>query len=207
MIGCFPDPYPDELLYSIVARYQQRTRFSTNFINLELFGGGYEKHVIDLPTRLSILENNLPRSCPYNAIYFIEKNTLLPLYRPFISVFMKNVATDRMLYRFYKEASKYREWRSLRGDIRQNNTCFRVESWRRLGRRFCFCAECVVEDRQSFGETYWHRLHQIPYAKICPKHLTPILESSLEIFSGKKGSSGSVVETVLADTFCFSCIR
>jgi hypothetical protein len=32
MIGCFPDPYPDELLYSVCARFHERVQYPNNGI-------------------------------------------------------------------------------------------------------------------------------------------------------------------------------
>jgi hypothetical protein len=37
--------------------------------------------------------------------------------------------------------------------------------------------------------------------------LNPYSKDDAAFFFGRDGSSGSVVETVLDDTFCFSCIR
>jgi hypothetical protein len=33
-----------------------------------------------------------------------------------------------------------------------------------------FCSTCVVEDRAQWGETYWHRVHQISGVEVCPRH-------------------------------------
>ena len=39
MIGFFPDPYPDELLYSVLARFQSRVQYpSRESLVRELFG-------------------------------------------------------------------------------------------------------------------------------------------------------------------------
>ena len=31
MIGCFPDPYPDELVYSLLARYYAKSGYQGDF--------------------------------------------------------------------------------------------------------------------------------------------------------------------------------
>jgi len=43
----------------------------------------------------------------------------------------------------------------------------------------CFCPECVAEDEMLYGETYWHRLHQIQGVLCCPKHQTKIENSGI----------------------------
>ena len=32
------------------------------------------------------------------------------------------------------------------------------------------CGDCIKEDMNAYGETYWHRVHQCPGVFICPKH-------------------------------------
>jgi hypothetical protein len=34
--------------------------------------------------------------------------------------------------------------------------------------RYCPC--CVEDDRLTYGEAYWHRLHQLAVVHVCPKH-------------------------------------
>src|SRR5207248_8301428 len=40
-----------------------------------------------------------------------------------------------------------------------------------------FCPKCVAEDRQNFGECYWHRVHQVPGVLVCPAHGDTLLNS------------------------------
>jgi hypothetical protein len=40
----------------------------------------------------------------------------------------------------------------------------------RTPKRFRFCPVCVTNDRKNVGETYWHRLHQLPSILVCPRH-------------------------------------
>lgn len=37
-----------------------------------------------------------------------------------------------------------------------------------------YCNECLREDLTSFGEAYWHREHNLPFALLCRKHGTPL---------------------------------
>ena len=47
-----------------------------------------------------------------------------------------------------------------------------------------YCPICVQEDRKLYGETYWHRKHQIRNMQTCYKHWT--IQESVEskIFAG-----------------------
>ena len=49
-----------------------------------------------------------------------------------------------------------------------------------------FCPECVKCDRERFGETYWHRLHQSQGVVVCPVHTTFLEDSTAARQSGKK---------------------
>ncbi len=42
-----------------------------------------------------------------------------------------------------------------------------------------FCPICAKEDRQNYGETYWHRKHQIRNIMICPRHHCYLEDSSI----------------------------
>jgi len=44
-----------------------------------------------------------------------------------------------------------------------------------------YCPLCVAEDISNYGETYWHRKHQLPGYCYCTKHLTRIVDSEIPI--------------------------
>ena len=44
-----------------------------------------------------------------------------------------------------------------------------------------YCPLCVNADREKYGETYWHRSHQIRNVNICPKHKCHLINSSVSI--------------------------
>lgn len=46
-----------------------------------------------------------------------------------------------------------------------------------------FCPLCVKADRETYGETYWHRKHQIRNMSICTKHKCRLMESSVSVKS------------------------
>jgi hypothetical protein len=46
---------------------------------------------------------------------------------------------------------------------------------------FRFCPLCVDEDRDIYGEAYWHRKHQIHTITACPKHRCRLVESIVPV--------------------------
>src|ERR1051325_4889082 len=84
-IGHFPTPYPDELLYSICARYSSRVAYpDAKSVLRELFGSVTATAVIDLPNRLRTLAAGLPVGTSLTSDYLIDRHTLLPYYSAFL---------------------------------------------------------------------------------------------------------------------------
>src|SRR5437879_10471067 len=85
MIRCFPDPFHDELLYSICARFSDHMGYSApHSVIIDLFGRKGFLAVTDLPSHLGRLADNLPQKDYYTVDNLIENHTLLPFYRPFL---------------------------------------------------------------------------------------------------------------------------
>ena len=59
-----------------------------------------------------------------------------------------------------------------------------------------YCPVCVQEDRLKFGETYWHRLHQILELPVCPIHHCKIVETNFRS-SGKSSPDLIAAEIVI----------
>lgn len=152
MIGFFPDPYPDELIYSICARFQERVGYLNSSSTIrELFGSANYTINVALPHHLNNLISVLPPGHHYTVDRLIDEHTLLPFFSPFLE-------PERVTF--------------LREGSRENNvthlgittSSIRLPDW------FRFCPLCAKEDRKQFGESYWHRLHQLPGVKVCHVH-------------------------------------
>lgn len=164
MIGFFPDPYPDELLYSSCARYAQRVSYpNKQTVMRDLFGKIGLSAVVDFPTRLEFLLSVISNK-NYSANEIINENTLLPFYEPFL------INTRAKVVR--KEMITITDNR-LRTRLGTNTNQINSSDFLR------FCPACIEVDRKLFGETYWHRIHQIPGISICPDHKCFLLESAL----------------------------
>jgi Tn7-like transposition protein D/TniQ len=156
MIGFFPDPYPDELFYSICARYSRRAGYqSQTYTTNDLFGARILV-AIALPSNLNHLISVLPPGHRYTVDQLIDEQTLLPFYAPFmpperVVKVRESMAEDRGGKRTHSLAGAISRGHSRRGTFR-------------------YCPVCVAEDRQRYGEAYWHRIHQAPRVVVCPHH-------------------------------------
>ena len=69
MIGYFPEPYPDELFYSLCARFGERMRYPhKSTVMRELLGAEGTVAVVDFPSRLGFFMEALPPGHPLKAV-------------------------------------------------------------------------------------------------------------------------------------------
>jgi hypothetical protein len=168
MIGHFPAPLPDELLYSICARFSDRVKYrNKEAVMTELFGRRGGAASIELPSRLSHLAANLPYVGDHCRRQFIErvieKHTLFPVYRPFLPSTrcfrVKDLMAGSNGSTIYNEAGI-------------TPATLNLPDWLR------FCPACVENDRHLHGKCYWHRLHQVTGVEVCPIHNLFLTNSS-----------------------------
>jgi Tn7-like transposition protein D/TniQ len=156
MIGNWPDPHPDELFYSICARFSERVRYpSRRSVVAELFGTGNAIACVSLPSHLGYFISQLLPYGNYNVNRIIDQHTLLPSYAPFLPPERHNRLCQDMCCNNGPALHMRAGLMASRVPLPQ---------WLR------FCPQCVQEDRRKFGECYWHRIHQIPGVEICPLH-------------------------------------
>ncbi len=167
MLGSFPNPYPDELLYSVVARYHIRSgNKSFRQTHEELFETvDLQSDKIVLPNNLNFLIGQLPQGSQLTVESLIKKNTLYPFFRSFL--------TPIEIY-FFKDLLRSKSNISISQAAKIPDKEF--------DRVLKFCPQCCVEDEQLYGEVYWHRQHQIPGMLICLKHKLPLLDSKISFY-------------------------
>ena len=166
MIEHCPDPYPDEVLYSVWARYSDHIQCPhKDDVFQELFGNRKVKATVDLPCHLDYFVNNLPIGHSYTIDFFIDHHTLFPFYGPFL---------PQERYRRLREQMRTGNGQAIhmRAGIIGSDTL--PPQWLR------YCPQCVEQDRTSFGECYWHRLHQAPGVEICPIHKAFLENSTVQ---------------------------
>lgn len=162
MIAYFPAPYPDELAYSWFSRYYVHSGSLSHKASLQEL---YCKRS-DTPSK-EFLGNLNPEAMElletlYSLDRLVLEHTMYPQYARFIPLEQKKTA----LYRLGHDTC----------DVHHLFCVLpRVDGEQYLR----FCPLCVREDRETYGEAYWHRKHQIRNMGICTRHKCRLMESSV----------------------------
>lgn len=166
MLHFFTDPYCEELISSVCARYHY---YSGNINNkhtlVDLFGKDTVRAFKLFPARLSYLEKQLSNKS-YTSDYFIYKHTIFPFYSPFISKDRQMTVINFM--KFEGHSSIYNTLGISTSNINSKQG-------------YMYCSECVNEDMNSFGEAYFHRIHQLQGVLVCHKHGCVLEEYDIDI--------------------------
>lgn len=151
LAGPFPDTYPDELLYSACARFDERVAPPGNTHTMrELFGAVVRVSPL-LPNRLDHLAGVVPSASCIDVEDLIRHHTLFPYFAPFVGPERADRAQLAML-------GSGGHASALLGA----NTAAVEGLW--------YCPECVAQDTIKCGEPYWHRVHQVPGIQMCVEH-------------------------------------
>jgi hypothetical protein len=164
VLRCMPDPHPDELIYSVWARFSDHVGYpSATAVFQDLFGEQVISPIVDLPCYLQQFCSNLSSEVDLDADAIIDHHTLWPYYQPFISVERGSLLRQQMIAG--TASAIYFRLGTLPSCIaRQAN--------------LRYCPRCLETDKALFGESYWHRLHQAPGVEICLDHKV-FLEDSI----------------------------
>ena len=169
MISFFPEPYPDELLYSVIARYHQRSGYALLASTIDdiyqhrtvrpsfEFLNAFTQDAIAWLTKTTSFED------------IVQENTMFPFYAHFLPL-------DR-------------QKRAFEALCRQDGHWDNLLSIRKIGERhFRYCPLCASEDRREYGETYWHRRHQIQRLKVCSYHGCYLKDTAIRISKAQSPS-------------------
>ena len=180
MLGLFPHPYPDELIYSILARYSVRAGYSQYiFVAEDLFQRRSLRPNFEY---LPALKDEVVKELTKNRTLceVILNHTMFPYYCRFLPIDRKRKAINSLV----KMESNYH-------DVTLYPKCKESKTMR-------YCPLCVSKDRNDYGETYWHRIHQINELSICPLHYCYLADTSF-IISGKVSPDLIPAEIVIPD--------
>ena len=168
MIGFMPDFYPDELVYSLLARYYQRSGYlAYRYAAEELFEDpSARQDMYFLPRLTSGARTVLTKGIPIEAL--IERHTMFPCFCRFLPVERRGKAYRAMM----AMEGKYDSLVAMPNRKPGLERCLR------------YCPECAKEDREKYGETYWHRCAQIHDIGVCPRHGCQLVDSKV-IISGR----------------------
>ena len=163
MLHNFPIPYPDELFYSLCARYSLRMGYpDAKTFTLKVLGSRNALAVVDLPTHLAHVHDKVPSGLFASARDIINKHTLLPFYRPFMAA---------------EHAEKLEAAMLGSDDVHFSSGV--VASTVKTPTRLRYCPYCTEEDNLKLGEPYWRRAHQLPGINICPNHEVMLQDSQV----------------------------
>lgn len=164
MLTFFPKPYPDELLYSIIARYHVWSGNCKMTDTMEqLFDNREERANLFIPKKLQSLAKKTSK-------FGLDNETLLYEYTifPLVTCFLKKASFERMtdivnnIDQIEKSSSIFIYKNSL------------------YPRYIRYCPLCIRDDRYNYGEAYWHRKHQLYGMEMCDKHRCRLKESGIE---------------------------
>lgn len=160
----FPTPAPDELIYSLLARYARMAGgLPPREAMAQVFNSPQRAAAWDLPCHLG----QLATSIHMPVSHLIDRHTLLPYYG-------SSLPAGRI--------TALKRW--MTGDRHGGHihaaigvTASVVVSTTRLR----YCSECAVKDAEEWGAPVWHRLHQCPGVVWCPLHDRPLIDSHVAV--------------------------
>ncbi len=160
MLYYWPHTYPDEILYSVIARYLKisGSRGPKHLLH-NLFDRKSISATLDLPSGLKHLIYNLEMFAK-DVEMILADNTLFPYYQSFLTPTKVEKVRHSML--------------SKSGDI---HTLIGINAGIfPAGKSPKYCPLCVKEDKSQNISPYLRRTHQIPSIQICTQHNIYLLE-------------------------------
>lgn len=166
MINYFPSFYPDELLYSLFSRYYVRSGYLAYvFAAKDLYLSKNTRPDIEFLNRLnSETKDVLTQNIPFEKV--VLEHTMFPYYG-----------------RFINKERRIKAYSALVNMDNNYNNYLYIPKNKRGNRHLRYCILCADEDREKYGETYWHRCHQMIGVNICPIHFCGLFESPVIISS------------------------
>jgi len=156
MLGYFPEPYPDELLYSVVARLKRHGLFfSDRDVVSELFELKNASATVDFPSHLNHFQRQSGPYTHYAAIDWIQQHTLYPAFLAFEPPEYKQLILHSALS---DQANGLYTRTGMAAFLIKPPDYLRV------------CEQCYLEQRNQLGEAYWQRTLQLSSVLVCPRH-------------------------------------
>ena len=162
-----PEIYPDELVYSWLSRYFVYSGCTNNRMLLSqlLYSKSNNPSIEFIGHLNEAAEQQITQV--YSMDKLILNHTMFPQYARFMPADKRDVALA--------ELKRYCDPHKVFTILPRNEG----ELWLK------YCPQCATEDRKKYGETYWHRTHQIRNIMICPIHKCKLVNSEVDIRSEK----------------------
>ena len=147
-----PQPYPDELIGSVFCRAGRHRGLSIKAMSVALFGTPRSRWTLLLSDRLREFSGSM--GTPARELLF--RHTVFP----YVTAFMGAAETERLAVLLLGNNGYSLSTLDQSATIHPG-----------IAR---YCAECLSADLDRFGESYWHRSHNLPLVTICPEHRMPL---------------------------------
>ncbi|HFJ9429042.1 TnsD family transposase [Bacillus cereus group sp. BceL293] len=166
MLTFFTNPYPDELMYSAIARYH----FYSGNLDCkdtleEVFQSRSVIPSVEIGSHFAILAEQLGSN--YSVETILANHTIYPYYAIFLTKqrhqeILRDVASNGQ--------ALYTRLGMIAGSICKKKGLY-------------YCAECTKFDVEQFGEPYIHREHQLQGIDYCPHHEVQLRKYPVDIAS------------------------
>jgi len=172
MLCYLPAPYPDELLYSVIARYVvQIGAKDASEAAVQIFGRKMITRV-GLPGSLDIVSERTWPVWQMTGADIAKQLTLFPYYS-------YALPESRALKCLEILRSDCCQGLSLRFGLSMSSV--------KLPQFLRFCRTCREHNMQTYGETYWRRSHQLVGVLVCPEHGEELIDTNVPMQSLKRG--------------------
>ena len=183
-----PIPYPDELLYSIIARFIQHIGTINHARVSDDVFGRRTKACMAMPGSLEAVAKRTSLVWGMTGQEIAYQLTLFPFY----SCFSPSTRVSQCLTDLLSDNDAYTH-------VRLGLSARRIKAPRHLR----FCKICRESDLEKYGETYWHRSHQLSGVIVCPEHGQSLLDtealSSPVLYTGYADATLSTAAFAFAD--------
>ena len=163
MLTYLPPIYPDELLYSLIARTHLHLGSTSSKRTLDMFFGSRKVRAsVALPTHLGASSSRLPPERALSPERLLRDFTLYP----YLTAFQPQEVRDEVAAALIRGNS---DWINVRLGLAASSV--------RPSDALRFCPSCKTMMIGDQGELYWRRVHQLPGVLICPDHGIPLADS------------------------------
>lgn len=163
-----PQPYPDEIVGSLLVRACRHTGLPFKRLVQYLAGVQGRSYASFL---LTPFIDRLGREAGIDPEELITNHTVFP----YVTAFMSSAAAGRLRTLLLSDRSEIRtNLAPYTQSVTQGLACRRI------------CPQCATEDLERYGESYWHREHLLPAVYICSLHRGPLIETAIPVRNGMR---------------------
>lgn len=166
-MACLPVPYPDELLYSVIARYGVHAGITSPKQLLdEVFQNRQIIASVAFQGHLSQISAHYQGNADLTPDKLLQRHTLFPLYAPFVHPDIAAQSKNELLTDYRHSA-----------EVQLGKAASTVKSPHYLR----YCPLCVTTQIEQYGEPFWIRRWQLPGLSVCAEHGIQLINSPVMI--------------------------